>query len=145
MPLKGKAFGERQEESMSRMIEWVALSEYIRQRALEAEDVDYSAVLDVLAWIGDAPMVESGARVLTWEELPGFDGAVLVEYNPARLDRAPEWMFVDFVTVYKPEAAYLHQQRGQLVSYKQSGYGVTWRCWDRRPTEEEREATPWTE
>ena len=24
-----------------------------------------------------------------------------------------------------------------------SGYGKTWRCWQQRPTDEQREATPW--
>ena len=24
-----------------------------------------------------------------------------------------------------------------------SGYGKTWRCWTSRPTDEQREATPW--
>ena len=129
---------------MSRMIEWTALSEYIRQRALAAEDVDYSTVLDVLEWISDAPMVETGARVLAWEELVGFDGAVLVEYNPAKLSRVTEWMFVDYVTVYdRNQTAFLYRQRGEMVNYKQSGYGVTWRCWTSRPTDEQRGKVKW--
>jgi hypothetical protein len=135
-----------EEESMSRMIDWTALSEYIRQRALAAEDVDYSTVLDVLEWISDAPMVETGARVLAWEELVGFDGAVLVEYNPDKLVLGPEWMFVDYVTVYdRNQTAYLYRQRGEMKSYKQSGYGVTWRAWTARPTDEKMEAEAWTE
>lgn len=43
----------------ARLMEWSALSEYIRQRALAAgqANVDYSTVLDVLEWIADAPTI----------------------------------------------------------------------------------------
>lgn len=82
------------------------------------------------------------ARVLTLEELPGHDGAVFVEYSPAHLNKDGEWMFVDFVPTYvKDRSVYLYTRRGQMVSYKQ--YGVTWRAWTGRPTEEQMEAEAW--
>lgn len=129
-----------------RMIEWTALSDYIRQRAKTAEEVDLGTVLDVLEWIADAPMTEvEETRVLELEELVGFDGAVWVEYNPDKVVLEGEWMFVDFVAEYvKPKAIYMIRRHGKQVVYKDSGYGVTWRCWNRKPSEGEREATPWT-
>ena len=30
-----------------------------------------------------------------------------------------------------------------LLGTKMQGYGETWRCWLRKPTEEETEGTPW--
>lgn len=30
-----------------------------------------------------------------------------------------------------------------LLGTKMQGYGETWRCWLRKPTEEEMEGTPW--
>lgn len=30
-----------------------------------------------------------------------------------------------------------------LLGTKMQGYGETWRCWVRKPTEEEMEGTPW--
>jgi hypothetical protein len=32
---------------------------------------------------------------------------------------------------------------GRMVWYKLSDYGKTWRCWNKRPTEEQREAVKW--
>jgi hypothetical protein len=32
---------------------------------------------------------------------------------------------------------------GRVVWYKAEDYGKTWRCWTARPTDEQREATPW--
>lgn len=29
------------------------------------------------------------------------------------------------------------------ISYSSENYGRTWRCWTSRPTDEQREATPW--
>ena len=129
---------------MKRMIEWAALSEHIRQRALDAEDVDYSTVLDVLEWIGEAPMEEVGARLLGWEDLYAPDGPIYMEYNPERVRLADVWMFVDYIDDRRdPPVARFYRQHGEMESYNRRGYGVTWRCWDRRPTDEEREAVKW--
>ena len=50
----------------ARLMEWSALSEYIRQRALAAgqANVDYSTVLDMLEWLDDAPFID--AIPMTW-------------------------------------------------------------------------------
>lgn len=89
------------------------------------------------------------ARLLTWEELYAPDGPVYVEYNPKRVTLKDTWMFVDYINDHpnwpnRPVALF-YRQHGEMESYSANGYGVTWRCWDRRPTEEEKEARPWTE
>lgn len=92
---------------------------------------------DMYELIGD-----QAPRVLTLEELPGHDGAAWVEYSPAHLAKAGEWMFVDFVPTYmQNRSVYLYTRRGQMVSYAQ--YGVTWRAWTGRPSEEQRETEKW--
>lgn len=84
------------------------------------------------------------ARVLDWEELYGFDGAVLVEYNPARVTLPDAWMFVDYIDDrHDRPIARFYRRHGEMESYSLNGYGVTWRCWDKMPTKEEKEETPW--
>ena len=86
------------------------------------------------------------AHLLTWEELYAPDGPVFMEYNPERVHLTDTWMFVDYIDDRhdKPIARF-YRQHGEMESYSANGYGVTWRCWDRRPTDEERRNEPWTE
>lgn len=78
-------------------------------------------------------------RVLSLEELMGFDGAFLIEYNKSLVSLDPIWAtfhFMDekWVFLYKNVV---------IAHYSMEHYGRTWRCWSRRPTEEQMEATPW--
>lgn len=78
-------------------------------------------------------------RVLSLEELMGFDGAFLVEYNKSFLSRDPSWQMLHFM-----DDKWVHIWRPRFVEhYSKEQYGKTWRCWSRRPTEEQMEATPW--
>ena len=78
-------------------------------------------------------------RVLTLEELMGFDGAFLIEYNPSILSREANWAMLHYM-----DEKQVHIWRPRLVEhYAIAQYGVTWRCWTSRPTDEQREATPW--
>lgn len=78
-------------------------------------------------------------RVLTLEELMGFDGAFLIEYNKSLVSLNPTWAtfhFMDekWVFLYKDVV---------IAHYSVEQYGRTWRCWSRRPDREQMEATPW--
>lgn len=37
------------------------------------------------------------------------------------------------------------QTHDETIEFDNEHYGKTWRCWSAKPTEEQREATPWTE
>lgn len=82
-------------------------------------------------------------RVLTLEEVrehckQGADAAPLwVEFH--KDPSVSRWM-----VVYKPEVFAIDMVKYYLTSFG-DGYDWVWRCWLRKPTQEEREATPWEE
>ena len=78
------------------------------------------------------------ARVLAVEELPGWDGAVLIEERPS--SRLTWALYLD---EYYPALRF--QDVGCVIVLPTSEYGVGWRCWDRRPTDAERRAEEWRE
>ena len=89
---------------------------------------------------------QDAPRLLQPWELVGHDGAVWVEYNPARLYMDGEWMFVDYTSGDdKIMTVHLLRRHGQTVSYKDTGYGKTWRCWTGKPAGEQMDTTPWRE
>lgn len=80
-------------------------------------------------------------RVMTMEEVR--------EYCKQGADAAPLW--VEFhkdpsvsrwMVVYKPEVFAIDMVQYYLTSFG-DGYDWVWRCWLRKPTQEEREAAPW--
>lgn len=78
-------------------------------------------------------------RVLTLEELMGFNGAFLIEYNKSFVSLNPSWAkfhFMDekWVFIYKDVL---------ICHYSVEQYGRTWRCWSRRPDRKQMEATSW--
>ena len=82
-------------------------------------------------------------RVMTMEEVR--------EYCKQGADAAPLW--VEFhkdpsvsrwMVVYKPEVFAIDMVQYYLTSFG-DGYDWVWRCWLRKPTQEEREAVPWEE
>ena len=80
-------------------------------------------------------------RVLTLIEILGYDGAVLIEYNPTRISHDMAWAFFDYMN---DRYVHLYLKGGaSLVQYAKSSYGVTWRCWTARPTESDRAAELW--
>lgn len=82
-------------------------------------------------------------RVLTLEEVSahcaeGADAMPLWLENRKKED-VSRWMLADtpeFVCDSSMTIKY-------LLGTKMQGYGETWRCWVRKPTEEETEGTPW--
>ena len=78
-------------------------------------------------------------RILTLEDLMGFDGAFLIEYNPSVISREANWAMFHFM-----DEKQVHIWRPRLVEhYAIAQYGVTWRCWNVRPSQAEMEAMPW--
>lgn len=80
-------------------------------------------------------------RVLTMEEVR--------EYCKQGADAAPLW--VEFhkdpsvsrwMVVYKPEVFAIDMVQYYLTNFG-DGYDWVWRCWLRKPTQEEREAVAW--
>lgn len=76
-------------------------------------------------------------RVLTLEEATGSDEPVWLEAMSrvfiADVCVAPDARMVQIQTIGKASCEYLPL----------CDYGVLWRCWLRKPTEEEMEETPW--
>lgn len=78
-------------------------------------------------------------KVLTPEELMGFDGAFLIEYNISFVSLDPIW-----ATFHYMDEKWVFLYKDVVIShYSVEQYGRTWRCWSRRPTPEQMEATPW--
>lgn len=81
-------------------------------------------------------------RVLTLKEVrehckQGADAAPLwVEFH--KVPSVSRWM-----VVYEPEGVFIHDMVQYYLASFVDGYDRVWRCWLRKPTEEEREAAPW--
>ena len=65
-----------------------------------------------------------------------------------------DYVYIEFDGVITPAIRTTNERDGHRESYfatQQLGgdwmrwgdYGITWRCWTSRPTDEQREATPW--
>ena len=81
-------------------------------------------------------------RVLTLEEVrehckQGADAAPLwVEFH--KVPSVSRWM-----VVYEPEGVFTIDMVQYYLTSFDDGYNRVWRCWLRKPTQEEREAVPW--
>lgn len=82
---------------------------------------------------------EQEPRVLTLEEVKMLDS----DYYYLESMRSPGKEFREIVGAYGlmcvtwPSITWARQTMGDR------GYGKTWRCWTSRPTDEQREKTPW--
>ena len=112
----------------------------------EIENCIKTLILNMLAYIEQLESrAEPKNRVLTLEEVSahcaeGADAAPLW-YERKDHSNVNRWMVIDL-----PELAF-----GSTATVKrlvnspffEPTYGEKWRCWLRKPTEEEREGTPW--
>lgn len=92
-------------------------------------------------------------------ETPCNDAIALLKAQGARVMTATEaytadYVYIEFDGVITPAIRTTNERDGHRESYfatQQLGgdwmrwddYGITWRCWTQRPTDEQREATPW--
>lgn len=125
---------------MAKLIDADALQKHIREKALTPESaVDYSTVLDVLEWIDEMPTVDAQKpRMLD------IGGILTVHQIDVYLeDRSDKRVFpitlLDTENTNKSQTAYFFPMMVRPIK----SYGKTWRCWTSRPTDEQREATPW--
>ena len=108
--------------------------ETLRFRLMRANENDMELVNDVIEELRlQVP------RVLTLEDLMGFDGAFIIEYNPAMITRNMKWAIFHYM--YDGWVYFEYPPRQER--YASNQYGVSWRCWTARPTEAEREAVAW--
>jgi hypothetical protein len=95
-------------------------------------------VEDALDTIEDALKAQE-PRVMTLEEVKMLDS----DYYYLESMRSPGKELREIVGAYGltcvtwPSITWARQTMGD------SGYAKTWRCWTSRPTDEQREATPW--
>ena len=94
------------------------------------------------------PLKSQEPRVMTLEEVLAlkFDDVVYVEVVPTHavlsaivLDVIPKLPNIGIGVIQFRYAPTWNGINNADLSY----YGKTWRCWTSRPTEEQREATPW--
>lgn len=82
-------------------------------------------------------------RVLTLEELPGYDGAFLVE-SRRKGDMVWASWYADYELYGDGETVTrMVDIDGEVDDRVKRMYGSEWRCWTSRPTDAQREATPW--
>lgn len=93
-------------------------------------------------------------KPMTWNEFvrmayPRLDGTeyppVYVETAKAYSGRQGSWIIAKPNAIrvdmrYKPHRAFVDAHR---VNLDAMAYGKTWRCWERKPTDEERSAAGW--
>lgn len=83
-------------------------------------------------------------RVLTLDEVIQWEGAFWLEYIEEDSNYLCCWGYA-FFSCASQNVIELIVRDGYrpLYSFIRSEYGVRWRCWAARPTDEQREATPW--
>lgn len=95
------------------------------------------------------PMKDAEPRVLTIEEVAckphkewlWFEENVYGHIEESAMVCAQIYAFGDsWIAVDVPS-----QTHDETIKFDNEYYGKTWRCWSSRPTDEQREATPWTE
>ena len=88
----------------------------------------------------DRPLKEHGehmARILTLDEALGSEDPVFFE-SEGRME-----CWVDAYLSNDLQCAVLYRFTASEFMLALKSYGKTWRCWDKRPTEEEKKAEEW--
>lgn len=80
-------------------------------------------------------------RVMTLEELPEWDGAFLVE-SRRKGDMVWASWYAEY-ELYGETVTRMVDIDGAVNDRAKRMYGSEWRAWTSRPTDEQREATPW--
>lgn len=86
-------------------------------------------------------------RVLTLEEVRGS----LKQPIWKEVCSSHKYLYTGWVLAYDIQTGQgitgtrlgMAEPSGRVVWYRLEDYGTKWRCWDKRPTEEQREAVPW--
>lgn len=103
---------------------------------IPTEDLIEAFELAVKALDAQAP------RVLTLEEVEdALDTVVWVDRPQIRNSSLEFALLASYSR--KREKTALYFIDGEKTTWRYSDYGRTWRCWSSRPTDEQREGTPW--
>lgn len=113
-------------QSLNIIESWPDKREFYVQGVSAAE---YQAIVAAAA-------AELTPRVLARDEIAEYDGAVYIEE-----ESGGDITMALCTEDYWPDMEF----RDKMQSIYSSGdeYGVTWRCWTKRPTDEQRKAEPW--
>jgi len=76
-------------------------------------------------------------RVMTLEEVSASENPFYFETGAVH-----EWAIGCCIS---GDVMFLTWRNGSFGSFRIDKYNKTWRCWTQRPTEEQREATPWND
>ena len=79
------------------------------------------------------------ARVMTLEEVNTLDW----DYCYLEQERLPGKEYRGMLGKYIMNCVTWPSITAAKISYSSENYGKTWRCWTSRPTDAQREATPW--
>lgn len=80
-------------------------------------------------------------RVMTVEELPGWDGAFLIETSIKGATVWASW-YAEYEQ-YGETVCRMVDIGGEVDDRFKKLYGYEWRCWTARPTDEQREMMEW--
>lgn len=99
---------------------------------------------DIVDWIDDALelLKEQEPRALTFEEMDSLANKreETVVYLERRWDTSIYGAIAGHCNGVLPNLSCIGTMRNVIQQYNQ-----TWRCWSSKPTQEQREAVPWTE
>ena len=81
-----------------------------------------------------------GNRLMSCEE-----ALALIESGSAVVIESRKYGIVANWYTTRDKAGFAEWLRGRVAAgaYPEDEYGITWRCWTQRPTEEQRRNTPW--
>ena len=84
-----------------------------------------------------------GALLLSVDDVPHWDGAIWLEFKViSGMGQGGTWAF--YVAEQRPNFNFqLQRELQQLTRLPIDTYGYYWRCWSKRPTDEQREAAEW--
>ena len=94
---------------------------------------------------------EQTVRVMTLEDVdtaeacmePAFVEMLDENGKPGETPDIFSWRFVKHIIPLTDGKIYVLNNVGFSSALYEETYGVTWRCWTQRPTNEQRRATPW--
>lgn len=83
---------------------------------------------------------EAETRVLSFDEAHGAVEPIVLEIKESN------WLWWVDVALYDKNQSLirnLYDEHGKVYGRKTNEYGKTWRCWNKRPTNEQRKAVAW--
>lgn len=110
------------------------------------DDPCADSVAMAAAILSGAGTIRTAARLLTLEEVRGWEGFLWLELAAPIIDSRQTVLYKAVLTGEEGGALYFHL-RDDLHGYEKSAvyYGLRFRCWASRPSADEMAAVPWDE